>query len=471
MKLFYLAVLCLMLSIMQLCAVTLSATGFGDSPEQAKANALNELSSRIYVKVQSTLIDINSEESYNIKQHSYAKIFKEITLESNLPIMGAEYSAPIKQHGQYSITTSLNSETALPLYEAKQKDLIKEMQIAKTAISGTQSTEVSYQQLLAAKALLESYTIINLIYTALGGKLEQEAPFTENEISNAIAKLQQAYDDLQFALKSAAHSFSTFKNVYPYYSSVYPSDEVTQFSRLVQSTLANLVNSVSEPQKANYYLTSSYEIMADKLVLNLRLIDKNGSLKAGSVLNLNPPAYRNTDYLPKSLDIAKAITMKELITSDLSIELSTLQGKNILLYTAGQEVKLMVKANQPCQFYIASHVHQADDKVYSYLLELYPNAANDARFIYNIPAENCNRWIMLSDFVAKEPFGVEILHIIATTGEIEKMIPSTKIDKETGLYKLSDKPREAIVAMRGLTPKAKGTETAESNLTLTVMKE
>lgn len=455
------------ISILQLCAIVLSGSGVGDTPEQAKNNALSELSSTIFVQVQSKLVETNSEENYRLS----SKTLKEITLESNLPIMGAEYSIPTKQKGRYTVIASLNSLTALPIYETKLKALTVELEQAKSVLSATQSDEVVYQQLLTAKTLLETFTVYKLIYSSLGGNFQQQAPYTESEVNSSITRLQQSYDDLQFALKSIAQTFGSYKNIYAHYPSVYPSDEVTQFARVVRTNLTNLLSSVDEPLKADYNLVSSYEILNDKIVQNMRLIDKQGNLRAEAILNLNPPAYQNTDYRPKSLDIAQAIEMRELVSDKLRIELSTLQGKNRQLFIKGQEVKFMVKANQPCQFYIASHVYQYDETVYSYLLSLYPSASGDARFAYRIGAEDCNRWIELSAFDATDPFGVEILQVFATTGEIEVMIPSTEFDQATGLCKLSDKPKEAIVAMRGLKPKSKGVETAEGCLTLTIMKD
>lgn len=137
--------------------------------------------------------------------------------------------------------------------------------------------------------------------------------------------------------------------------------------------------------------------MAAALRLNLHLTDNQGKVKRSALIRLSPQAYAGFEFEPRSLDLAKLMDMGELVSNNLSVQLAGRDGHDQLYYTAGETVKLLVKANLPCEYFIVAHT-DTPQGVYSYLLEI---AALPGR----INGDLCNRWVELDDFTVTEPFG------------------------------------------------------------------
>jgi len=68
-----------------------------------------------------------------------------------------------------------------------------------------------------------------------------------------------------------------------------------------------------------------------------------------------------------------------------------------------------------------------------------------------------------------EPFGVETLQVIASTGSLQGSIPPYRKDNY-GLLHISNDPRDAVSLTRGLILSRKEVETTETSLTITTSK-
>lgn len=444
----------------------LRESGLGESESAARSVALANLSQRLFVNVNACITELSIEEN----KQSFAKTMKEISLQSNLPLLGIDVPSVEKVKGAFKASVIMDPQRSLPLYALKLKTLQKQLQEASELIpndkkdSSSTNSALRYEQLLLAKARLDEYEIHRYIYLALGGKEDFASPITESRLNAVLYELSLEFDDLTLALRLSVRSFGEYKGIYVYYPTVYPSRETTQLARVIRDHLLGLLPSTDSAEGASYYLRTSYEIVDNGILLNLKLSDKAGNILRSNIVKLKAPAYQSYEYIPKSIDLAEQIASGELVSNRLQVQFSGLEGNDQLFYTKGEEIGFKIKSNLPIEYFIVVHTYN-DDGIYSYLLR----GDND---IHRISSDQCNRWVELPDsFIVGEPFGVEVMQVFASTGSLTNSLPPVVFDERYKLYKISNDPKQAVALTRGLRPKAKAAETTETSLTLTTMEK
>ncbi len=438
-----------------LFSLPLSAEGYGSSEESARSNALANLSQLLYVRVDARVTDLLREENSKV----FERTVKEVTTSSNLPIMGANFKVEKHKKNEYRVTVMLDPQRALPLYGQKLGDLLGRLDEASGYLESSGDATLRFQKLLQARRDLEEFDLYRFIYLTLGGEAQADPPVTGQLLDKALHELTSVFSDLDLGLKLNVGPFSEYEMIYVFYPSVYPSDETTGFARAVRDRLQGLLASCERPERAAWYLRSSYEIQTDRIDLHLRLTDKNGSVVRSALVTFGPQAYRPYEYEPRTLDIAKLMDMGELVSNDLRVKLQGAGGANQLFFTKGQKVQLQIKANLPCDYYVVVHANTGWG-IYSYVLELGRDPVG------RISADLCNRWVELPEFEVTEPFGVETLQVIASTGSLQGSIPPFRRD-DYGLLRISNDPSDAVALTRGLALVRKEVETTEANLTIT----
>ena len=442
-----------------LLASPLKAIGYGDTWESARSDALANLSIQLYVRVDAKVSDLLMEENYEVFQRTV----KEVTTSSNLPILGVDYHEEKHTKKEYRATAMLEPQRALPLYSQKLSALHDRLVEASVYLEASGDESLRFQKLLLARQDLEEFDIYRFIYLALGGKANISAPITVQALDEALHELTSVFSDLDLGLRLNVKEFAAYENIHVFYPSVYPSDETTEFARAVHYRLQGLVSSCESPQNASWFLRSSYEIQADRIDLHLRLVDKQGSAVKSAQISFSPQAYQSYEYEPRTMDLAKLMDMGELVSNKLNIKLRGSNGTSQLYFTEGQTVQLEIKANLPCEYYIVVHTNTAWG-VYSYVMEM-----SRGNPVGRISADQCNRWVQLPELEVKAPFGVETLHVIASTGSLQGSIPPHRRD-DYDLLRISDNPLDAVALTRGLALAQKEVETTEANLTLTTSK-
>ncbi|MDI9529540.1 MAG: hypothetical protein QM233_06390 [Candidatus Cloacimonadota bacterium] len=441
-----------------LFSFSLTAEGYGSSEESARSDALANLSQLLYVRVDARVTDLLREENSKV----FERTVKEVSTSSNLPILGAIFNVEKHKKKEYRVTVALDPQRSLPLYSQKLGELYGRLADACDYLEASGDASLRFQKLLQARRDLEEFDLYRFIYLTLGGKPQADPPITGQLLDKALHELTSVFSDLDLGLKLGGEAFSEYEMIYVFYPSVYPSDETTGFARAVRDRLQGLLSSCERPESAAWYLRSSYEIQTDRIDLHLRLTDKNGSVVRSALISFGPPAYGAYEYEPRTLDLAKLMDMGELVSNDLTVKLRGADGTNQLFFTEGQTVQLQIKANLPCNYYIIAHANTGWG-IYSYVLDLGSDPVS------RISADLCNRWVQLPEFEVTEPFGVETLQVIASTGSLQGSIPPYRKDNY-GLLHISNDPRDAVSLTRGLILSRKEVETTETSLTITTSK-
>lgn len=164
----------------------------------------------------------------------------------------------------------------------------------------------------------------------------------------------------------------------------------------------------------------------------------------------------NISFKPENFERAKAneeIFNKDLLTSTggLQVEIATNKGKNNLIYTEGEVLKLWVKANKEC--YVRLVYYLADGQTVLMLDN------------FHITPEYINKYYEIPKaFECTEPFGTETMQVFAQNEKFKPLLTETKSG-----YVFVHEDIKTIVeeGRRGFKEKK---EAAESRLSFTTLK-
>jgi hypothetical protein len=435
--------------------------GYGMNETEAKKASLADLSSSIMVEVQSEFESIvgqiGDEETREIREH--------IQVRSNLPILGATFqSFPMKP--EVLVQTALNSSVALPLYEERLRSLKKEMDTLLDTLE-TSSGSRKHEILASILTLLNQFLKYKLVAMALNSQDIPKVDITESEIMNRLRKLEQEVSSIDLAAKLLSEGINQ-KGIYIHPPAPRGSHEVTQFANAVKDRLSKRLKTVQSPEVAEYIMAGRYEILENGIELTYHLIDGDFNTIRSNVVRLHPESYKGYEIEPKVLDFDRLLHEGYAVSNSFRVELATNRGRSNLLFKKDDELELLLKSNRPGYIYLVGHVSKKSG-MYSYLLTLQEGTGN-RRFIYFVNADDVNKWISLGRFTVTAPFGVESLQLVASSDDLVNNIPSVNYDGTTGMFKISEKPEEAMIETRGLIPaRREGVYTAEAVLMFTTM--
>jgi hypothetical protein len=452
-------------------AKTIIGKGFGITREEAKKEALSDLSSSIQVEVQSSFESMVKEVNRKVEEFTR----NVITLKSELPILGAEYKFSKTRDGQES-TAILNSESVVRLYGAQINEIKKNIDTLQRLIEKSPSRMEKYQLYTEILTGLKQYYKYKTVAILLGSKNIPDIDITEVEIKNQLRKLEEKVDDLTMAAKLIARAIGDRDRIYIYPPTTRNSHEITQFADAVKKRLSAHVKTVQNPKDANFFLKGSYHILSNGKVgieLTYFLVDNEFNTVLSKVISLLPETYAGYQVRPKTLSFDKLLYEGFVVSNEFKIEITTNRGRTNLLFKEREEAEFLVKMNNPGYFYIVGHVVKPGNEQYSYVIDFDATGEirGDRKFIQYVNIDDVNKWISLGKFDIVAPFGVESLQLIASSKDLIDSLPFHGYDVETQLHVVSKDPNKAVMNTRAIKKKiSKKVKSAEAVLLFTTMK-
>ncbi len=293
---------------------------------------------------------------------------------------------------------------------------------------------------------------------------------TESEINKVRNTQQFTLEDaayyIAFALNTQTENLNAPVRVSNFTYQDTPMGSI--FSRRLQSSLEQKL--IQEGYKVanqavendGFVLRGSYWEEGDKLKITGILRDQKTSSAIASVDCYLPKSTLNNasiSFTPENYKQA-LINMKELAKDEikgggLNIDLYTNKGKDNLIYTEGEELKLFVRANREC--YMRFIYHLADGSKVLLLDNYYINHDN-VNQVYELPYE----------FECAEPFGIETLQLNAQA----QPFPPLATKEEYGYNFILDDTNTIITKTRGFKKKTDTEEIkAEKRMVFTTMKD
>lgn len=200
----------------------------------------------------------------------------------------------------------------------------------------------------------------------------------------------------------------------------------------VQATLTTLAD-------IPYYIEGSFWIMEQaKLELRVRLADQHGQILASESMSVNkhlvdPHLLRSSSVAATSIAAAYQ-TLKPQTTNQFRIEVFTQKGRDDLVFSAGEAIRLHIKLNRN------GFVHILNRSTDGQFYQIFPN-----RFHANTEVA-ANRVVVIPDenygfeLKVQPPFGYELIKVYA--GELAlPLLPGTDIG---GAFTRVDATAQAI---------------------------
>ncbi|BCS94747.1 hypothetical protein DSLASN_03790 [Desulfoluna limicola] len=449
-------------------ARTFTGEGVGSTSEEARKEALADLSQALYVEVASEFSSVVTQSN---TETDFEKT-KQINVSSRLPLFGAEFT-DMPSNGGFKALASL-SETNRPMYEKERVALRGEVEALLPKVDAAKGNAAKVGLLEEILTKLDRADRVGVVTRLLGGEAATAPVITEAEVKSRISKLEKKADSLDYGLKLMARGIGK-KRVFIFPPRTGNSQEVTQFAGAVKSHLSMYLDTTDTLDDADYYMTGEYARLDNAIELTYRLMDRDQTTLQTAMAWFLPSAYAQYEVNPATTDFHRLIASGLVVSSDFKASIRTSDGQSDLLYRKGDLIRLLVKVNRPGYFYLMSH--SLKEQPYSYLVHL-NDAPGNRKFISYIGPDEAGKWVELGEFEAVPPFGVETLQIFASTQDLVNRVPKAFLDPETQLYKVGtpDKgvvaPEKALVATRGLMLKKKNkTSYSEASLTFTTMKE
>ncbi|MFV2055582.1 MAG: hypothetical protein ACC707_03900 [Thiohalomonadales bacterium] len=433
-------------------AVSITGAGYGNTNNQAKSNALATLSESILVEIKSSF------DSFQTNQ-GRLEASRRVHMQSDLPLLGANVIV-IAKDKQYHATAVLNSDRSIPLYIEKLNDLyIKIEVLAKRNLATIDDGDKRYALLNTLLTDLEMYKKYQTVARFLGAKNIVQPDVTAAELEAQLLTIRQSIPSMSLAGRYLANNISQ-QSIYVFPAHPIKSREITPFARLLRDYIRKYLNTVEDPQDAEYFYKGAYEYQDSAMSVTYRLISRAGETIFTNVIKLAPSAYNSISYKPTQISFDQLLHQGIVVSNDFRVNINTNLGSEDLLFQQGQDVELFVKLNKSGYFYIVGYTLKGKDAS-SYLLEL-SESPGKRRFITYVNADDVNKWLSLGSFKVSAPYGIESIQIIAANKDLQQQLPLYHYDAKLGIYSISGNPEKNIVATRSLRPKFRDNDSAKS---------
>lgn len=323
--------------------------GFGQNTDEAKKEALADLATQISVDIKSDFEKVQKVLNNEVVSSSAKKIIKS---SAEIPLLGVKFEYP----EQNKVIAVISSDESLKAYLSEIEKLTEETKKLKKLAEETDDSSIKYDYLLKILGnlqLLDKYKSVAII---LGQSDFPSLEITENEVKDSLTKIENTPDSLGTVINILAKDLK-YKKIYIFPAKPDMSEEITEFSKLFKTMLAQKIMAVDSPENAEYLLRGSYDILNDKVLLTLNLYDKQqkyikslSTVFESKIVDVNLlPKYKNFDY---------ALLSGNIIKSDLKVKIGFKgygSGEGIDL-NRGDKVSLVINTNLPICFYIVGHV-------------------------------------------------------------------------------------------------------------------
>ncbi len=445
-------------------AAEIVGQGWGNTEVAARREALADISSRISVTVRSRFKTTQTVTKTVGKAEAVNQTSENmVETDSELPILGAAYVAH-KDGSQVSVNAILETSKALPLYEKRLDELHERIAALDESVTRSRTSEAKYTGIMDMLTLLDDFRKLNTVAIYLGGK-PQAPGVTEDALRTRLRAVIKQVDSLDLAARLLTEGI-TEAGVYIYPAKAGNSNEITPFAALLKEKLSTHIRIALDPHDAAYTFVGRYQESADGIDITYHLVDSASLARKTYSVHASKKAYAGIETAPKTLDFDQLLKAGLALSGNLRVDVTTNIGNHDLLFKEGNEVEFLVKLSEPGYFYVLGHTAKQTESN-TYLVKLH-QADGLRKFVYFVNADDANKWISIGRFVVIAPFGVEGIQVFASNKDLVDALPSATLDPATGLYLVSDTPKDGILNTRAIIKKFSQTgETSEASLMFT----
>ncbi len=436
-------------------AQEITGEGVGPTKDQAKKEALADLSQNISVEVKSIQTQLSELMGQEFQQGATSLI----QVESHLPLLGAE-SFVVEDVDYYSALARLSAQEVKPLYRNQIEEIEREIQQATKQLAAAEKNVEREALLQVILEKLGDFKRHQTVLLVLGDTDLPKLEVTETELNAQLRQVQNVPDSLEQAARILTQDMQDRKGIYVYPFRTRGSQEVTPFAATLRGRLQEQLSTVRQPDQASLWLYGSYLITEQGLELSAHLAQSNNHrIEQSRSLFLPKAAYQGLKAKPSQISFEEQLRNNPDLwrKRDFRVSVRSNKGHQDLMF------------NKPGYFYIVGHTF-AEEEPFSYLMELEEEASAPRRFVQFVNADDVNHWISLGEFEIYPPLGLEHLQVIASKEDLVERLPKYRFDEEWEFYLVGKDPKDGLVKTRAAKrPKKKKPQnySAEAVLTYT----
>ena len=386
---------------LQVFSQELQGIGYGNTRQEAKEEALADLSSSIKVQVFSKYEQTSLKE----QNKAYSRATKYTKLTTNIPLISPSVIY-LKENGMNKAIASIDNPE---VYAEKLTDIAGKIDTVTKEVSKTGDKTLNYKLLMSAKTLYDEYESYRSVAMVLGvtGYKSPRIPIEEAE--SLILSMQESPPSLEVAAEVLTKDMDE-KDIYVSPPVVAGSQDVTEFGSFFKDLLSAKVNSVKVEEDGRYKLNCSYSRSKDDLVMACSLITGVSKVLKSTITKIPLELVSSMDTAPKKSTVS-ILNKNDLPKTDYKIwiKISTEGDPNFL--REQEPFSLLVKANKSGYVYFVMYNNAKDGDANILGIDW-----NDT-FIKYIDEKHVNKWVSLGQFRVKAPYGTGTLYGFGLTNK------------------------------------------------------
>ena len=443
-----------LLTVSSYCYPQLMGIGYGKTKDEAKKEALADLSATVKVQVYSKYEQQSYVKNNNIHKSDSSKFTR---IVSNMPFINPEITYD-KEKGQIKATAVINNPKA---YQDKVANLAEDINNY-TDFPENASNSIIYSRLEKAIPLYDEYDNYETILNVLGIYDYKKPNISHDKAMAMLLDMQSITPDLEIAAEVLAQPMKSKSGIYvfpPLYSG---SDEATPFGVFFKDILSSKLKSVGNQRIASYFTECVYAFSDNYMVMSCSLLTGAGATVASSMVKIPQHLLKDIPSMPESNNLHSIINGNTPSKPQLktALKISSENGTSIL--KRGEVFTILVKTDKPAYIYLAGYTKTSQINSAT-LIPL--NSKGD--FIIPITKKQTNKWVSLGRFQAPPSTGTETLQVFALDykPQMQEILPKDGINKSGHMETTAEKGAQDLMNMFS---RLKG-EKSVSTVTLTIV--
>lgn len=392
----------------------LQGIGYGVTMEEAKQEALSDLSSSIKVQVFSKHEQTTYKNNNKI-QSDYTRLIK---LSTNVPLISPSiYYA--KENGKYKATAVIDKPL---LYKDKLADIAGKIDAVTKDFTIAGDKALNYRLLKSVQSLYDEYDSYKSVADVIGIVDYVSPRISSSEALKIILEMQETPPSLEVAAEVLTKDMNE-KNIYVAPVMYAGKENITEFGAFFKDMLSTKVNSVEVEEDGKNTLRCTYSQSSSDIIMVCSLITGVSKVLKSSVVKI-PKELVTMEAVPK-VDTSSILNSYTPPKTDYKIWLKISTDGDATFLRENEPFTLLVKANKAGYIYFMTVNNALDGEANILLLDW------NNQFIKYIDESHVNKWVSLGKYRVKAPFGSESLYAFGLEKEPlpEYIVPEYTLDK------------------------------------------
>ena len=404
----------MVLFVSNVYSADLQGVGYGSTMEEAKQEALADLSASVKVQVFSK----HEQTTYKTQDKLESDYTRWTRLSTNVPLLNPSiyYS---REQGKHRATAVIDKPA---LYSEKLSDIAKRIDDITKDVKVAGDKALNYRILKSVQSLYDEYESYQVVADVLGIKDYPSPRISSGDALKMILEMQETPPSLEVAAEVLTKDMNE-KNIYVAPVMYAGKENVTEFGAFFKNMLSTKVNSVEIEEDGRNKLRCTYTQSGSDIIMACSLITGVSKVLKSSAVKI-PKELVTMETVPKT-DVSSILNTYTPPKTDYKIWIKISTDGDASFLRENEPFTLLVKANKPGYIYFLT-VNNAPDGEANILLLDWNN-----KFIKYIDENNVNKWVSLGKYRVQAPFGSETLYAFGLEREPqpEYIVPEYTLDK------------------------------------------